>query len=180
MSSLQPLYKFLARGRLGPLSGFAWPSPDVGGAAWVEVQGPLELCVRGLHVCRGVDLAHWLHEELWQLETTGEQQAGIDCLIVRRARLVRRIDAWSDGGAARFAEACTQRARRLTAPATDAAVQGFVADSQEAAQEGDVAGSAYVAALAIMKSSERDEQERVFRRERLWQSEWIVSEVLGF
>ncbi len=120
-----------------------------------------------------------MHDELWQLEATGEQQAGIDCLIVRRARLVRPIDAWSAGGAVRFAAACIERARQLTSRAADAVVRGFVADSDAAAQAGHFAGSAYIAALAIAKLSEPDEQERVFRRERVWQSQWIASQVLG-
>jgi hypothetical protein len=179
MRSPQHVHKFLTRGGLGPLSGFEWPSPSAGGAAWVEVEGPLELCVRGLHVCRDIDLAHWVHDELWQLEATGEQQAGIDCLIVRRARLVRRIDAWSDGGAVHFADACIERARQLTALAGDAVVRGFVADSEATAEAGHFAGSAYIAAFAVAKLSQPDEQERVFRRERAWQSQWIASEVLG-
>src|SRR5207237_363719 len=77
----------------------AWPP------TWIEAEGPLAPCVRGIHVCRPEDLEHWIHEELWEVEVDGEQTNGLDCLVVRRARLARRIDAWSDRGAERFAEA---------------------------------------------------------------------------
>src|SRR5690348_431080 len=104
-------YKFLAKGAVGPQSGFKWPEPQAPAfGAWVDADGPLELCVRGAHVCRALDLAYWLHDELWETEVDGEQIEGVDCLVVRRARLVRRIDAWHQGGAARFAQACAEHA----------------------------------------------------------------------
>src|SRR5689334_4079735 len=79
-------YKFLAKGARGPISGFEWPSSYTGGPGpWVEVEGELGLCTNGYHVCRPLDLAHWLHDELWELETQGEQLEGLDCLVVRRA-----------------------------------------------------------------------------------------------
>ena len=57
-------YKFLAKGAIGPLSGHVWPEPG----RWLEASGPLVVCSRGIHVCRPEDLAHWLHDELWQVD----------------------------------------------------------------------------------------------------------------
>src|SRR5579871_4306964 len=113
-------YKFLTRDATGPVSGFAWPLPQsIGPGAWVDAgPGKLDLCVRGAHVCRPEDLAYWLHDELWQVEVGGEQIEGIDCLVVRKARLMRRLDRWRDGGVAtRFAEACITRGVAFVAAA---------------------------------------------------------------
>src|SRR5258708_6519958 len=102
-------HKFLAKGALGPLSGFAWPVPQGGAAgAWVEAVGPLALCARGVHVCRTSDLAHWIHDELWEVEADGDRIEGLDCVVVRRARLVRRIDDWGAAGGRRFADASVE------------------------------------------------------------------------
>jgi hypothetical protein len=118
-------YKFLTKDGIGPISGYRWPMP-VGHAngAWVETLGPLALCERGIHLCSAFDLAHWLHDDLWEVESDGEHIEGIDCIIVRRARLVRRIDAWSNGGAARFAEACIEHSTSLAGSASSTAVRG--------------------------------------------------------
>ena len=180
-------YKFLAHDATAPLSGSAWPLPQ-GGApgAWVEAgAGVLELCVRGAHVCRLPDLAYWLHDDLWQVEVAGEQIEGIDCLVVRQARLVRRLDAWREGGvAARFAEACIAHGAELVragapAPAaSSAALNGYLDDAAEAAKYGYVAVAAFAAALAVAKAitpaGDGDHADRAYRAERAWQSAWIA------
>jgi hypothetical protein len=173
-------YKFLAKGAVGPITGFSWPLPPVGApGAWVEVDGPLVPCARGVHVCRSVDLPHWLHDELWETETDGEQLAALDCLVVRRARLVRRIDAWSRGGAARFADACIEHAIARVGSAPGTTVSGFLADAHEAVAEGYLAIGAFCAALAVARSSPGEEQEAAYRHERVWQAGWITGELLA-
>ena len=172
-------YKFLAKGAVGPISGYVWPSPrgDEPGA-WVEVDGPLTLCSQGLHLCRTFDLVYWLHDELWDAESSGERVEGIDCIMVRRARLVRRIDAWNEGGAARFADACVEHAAsQATSASSD--VREFIADAKLAANHGYVAVSAFSAALAVAKLSPAIENERAFRRERRWQADWITRELIA-
>ncbi len=171
-------YKFLTRDATGPLSGVAWPLPQVGTpGAWVDAGlGPLELCVRGAHVCRPADLAYWLSDELWQVEVGGEQISGIDCLVVRRARLVQRLDRWRDGVAARFAEASIEHALgqvRAGAPA-----HAYLDDAAEAARYGYVAVAAFAAALSVGKSAAaRDGGDLAYRLERAWQSAWIAREL---
>jgi len=169
-------YKFMARGATAPFSGARWPEP-AGGApgAWVEAVGTLEQCRCGAHVCRPVDLAHWLHDELWETEVDGDRLDGIDCLVVRRARLVRRIDAWHQGGAARFAEACAQHAAELTGGGAD--VRGFIDDAALSAQYGYTAVAAHACAMAAARLG--DDEEQAYRRERLWQADWIVRRVLS-
>jgi hypothetical protein len=176
-------YKFLAKDAMGPLSGFHWPAPGGGTVgAWVQAEGPLELCVNGTHVCRAGDLAHWLHDELWVTEIDGEHLEGIDCLLARRARLVRRIDAWQDGGSARFAEACADHATEVADqahPDAALAVSGFLEDARVAARAGYVAVSAFSSALAVARLGAPADQDGLYRKERAWQSAWIARVVIG-
>jgi hypothetical protein len=172
-------YKFLAAGGVGPFSGFVWPPPSAGAKAWVEVEGPLATCERGVHVCRPEDLVHWIHEELWELECDGETQPGVDSLVARRARLVRRIDAWSEGGAKRFAVACGEHANALVGAEANDVVRGFLDDAEICASEGFVALGALCAALAVTNLAPEGERERVYREERAWQAAWIERELLG-
>jgi hypothetical protein len=182
------MHKFLATGALGPLSGFAWPVP-AGGApgAWVEVDGPLELCARGVHVCRTFDLAHWIHDELWEVEAAGDQVDGVDCIVVRRARLVRRIDAWSGPGGRRFAEACVEHATAQAGPAPTVmapslpadGVRDLLDDAQFMATHGYVALAAFTAAVAVSRLGAEVSPDGAYRRERGWQSAWIVRHLLA-
>jgi len=176
-------YKFLARGAVGPISGFQWPVPaSEEPGPWVEAEGSLGLCVNGAHVCRTFELAHWLSDELWETETDGEELAGLDCLVVRRARLVRRIDAWQEGGAARFAEACAEHAAGLAdraPPELAASARGLLDDALEAARMGYPAVSAYASAVAVAGLGDPADRDAAYRRERLWQSEWIAVSLLG-
>jgi hypothetical protein len=172
-------YKFLARGAAGPISGFAWPVPRGAAGAWIEVEGPLALCARGVHVCRAGDLAHWLHDELWVVEVDGDQIEGIDCIVVRRARLVRRVDGWIDGGASRLAKACLERAAGLAGPTPGPLVAGILDDARMAAEHGFAAVTAFSAALAVARLGDAAEAERSYRDERSWQSAWIAREILA-
>ena len=154
-------YKFLARGAVGPFSGLAWPD------TWIEADGPLAACVRGIHVCRPDDLAHWLHDELWEVEADGDQTSGLDCLVVRRARLVRKIDAWSDG-AGRFAEASIAHAAEVTGGQQ----RELLEDATAATTQGYVAVAAYAAALAVSRAG--GDPNDAYAKERTWQSRWIA------
>jgi hypothetical protein len=173
-------YKFLASGAIGPISGFAWPRPSSAGpGAWVEVTGSLEACRRGVHVCRPAELSYWLHDELWETDTGGDQFDALDCLVVRRARLRRRVDAWSEGGAQRFVLSCISHAAALVGSSTEPTLRGHLDDAQRAADAGYLAVSAFSCALAVGSLDPDGETPRMFRRERTWQAAWIASELLG-
>lgn len=173
-------YKFLARGAVGPFSGLAWPGPrgDAPGA-WVEAEGTLAPCMRGVHVCRPTELAHWLHDELWEAEAVGDRIEGLDCLVVRRARLVRRIDGWQEGGAARFAEACVAHASELVHGDPCESVRVYLDDAVLAADAGFPAVSAFSAALAVARLADQTGEDPAFRHERAWQSGWIARVLLA-
>lgn len=176
-------YKFLARGGFGAVTEFAWPLPAASGqpGAWVASGSPLALCSSGVHACRRHELAHWLHEELWLVELEGESSEGIDCVVAERARLVRRLEAWEDGGARRFACAARDRAAQLTAAgpaAAQARLAQYVADSSAHLPHGATALAAFCAAMAVAWLEGGDHFDlAAYRRERAWQSEFIATDL---
>lgn len=173
-------YKFLAAGAVSPISLFAWPIPiSTAAGAWVEASGTLAPCAHGVHVCRAADLAHWLNSELWELEADGDSLLAFDCMVVRRARLLRRIDAWTNGGGMRFAEACIERAQASLAPSAAQTSLELVDDAKQAASAGYVSVSAYASALAVARRRGQKDVEVSFRQERAWQSQWIAGTFLG-
>ncbi len=98
-------WKALRTGRVGTHSGVQWPEPGV----WTDAVDSIEMCVSGWHVCdTATDLLGWLHEELWLVEWDGESIAGDDKRVVKRARLVVRVDAWDDRSARLFAVDCAE------------------------------------------------------------------------
>jgi len=172
-------HKFLGKGAVGPLSGFPWPMPGNRAAgAWVESTGPLALCASGIHICRASDLAHWIHEELWEVEADGDQLDGFDCVVVQRARLVRRIDEWSGAGGQRFAKACVEHAAAQAGPSPADAIGGLFEDADFMSANGYIALAAYTTALAVSRLHAEAETEAAYRRERAWQSAWIAHELL--
>jgi hypothetical protein len=169
-------FKFLQRGAIGPLTGFRWRAGE-----WVEAQGPLEVCGNGAHVLRLVDLAHWMHEELWRAEVEGEQIEGGNCIVARRVRLTERIDRWTDGDGQRFAQACYDRLRQRMAEATDPRLREHYANYDWAVswhvEHANIALAGYVTALGIAQVTDVGTPLESFRRERDWQSAWLVREL---
>lgn len=181
---LEPTFKFLASGAVAPISGFQWPEPHARGpGAWLETHGALEACQRGAHVCRLGDLAYWIHDELWEAETDGDSIAGFDCLVVRRARLVRRIDSWQNGGATRFLTAAVDHAAELvqaTGPDVDAAVRDYLEDARSCIEQAAIGPGAFIAALAVSKSVGAGQSvTEAYCSERSWQASWIAQHVIG-
>ena len=64
-------FKFLARGAVGPFTGFAWPTPMASSpGGWVEVP-PEALPDRGIHACLADHLSFWVDDELWIVGADG-------------------------------------------------------------------------------------------------------------
>jgi len=170
------LFKFLQTGARGPLTGFAWSANE-----WVETQGPLALCRNGAHLLRPHDLAHWMHEELWRAELDGEWIEGADCVIARRARLTERIDGWSGRDGERFARACHDRLGARLAEASDPGLREHLANYQWAVnwhiERKNAAMAGYVSALGLAQAAKDPIPLEAYRRERAWQSEWLVHEL---
>ena len=107
--SLRPtdtLYKVLDHNRQ-PCHGGArrWPEPG----KWRSVRGALEPCANGLHLCREQDLVQWLGPEIWTAEYDGERVEAGNKIVVRRARLISRVETWTERTARLFAADCAER-----------------------------------------------------------------------
>lgn len=172
-------YKFLAQGGHGPISQVAWPLPsDTAPGAWLEATDPLSVCSHGVHVCHAEQLPHWLSDELYEVETAGQQLVGVDCVVVSKARLVRRVDCWSEGGALQFARASIEHAAEVIRGSADASLQALLEDGEFSAAAGYFAVSAYCAALVVARHLAPSHPEPAFREERRWQGGWIARELL--
>ena len=117
-------FKFLAPDATGPFSGYRWSAPDGvrdsgerTPGQWTAARLPLDPCRSGLHLCREADLPFWLHEELYVADVDGPVVEYESFVLVHRARLVRRVDAWASGSAYRFSRGCAWRVRDLAVDA---------------------------------------------------------------
>jgi len=69
----------------------------------------IEACKSGYHLCRREDLLSWLGPAIWEAEADEEGMiVADDKIIVHRARLIRRIDTWSERTARLFAADCAE------------------------------------------------------------------------
>lgn len=170
-------FKFLASGARGPISDRRWPASG----EWLEAGQLLQLCKSGIHACASHDLAHWLHDELWLVELDGASLQGIDCTISERARLVHRIDAWQDGGAARFARAARDHAAQLAATAPVALrklLEIYVSDASAHLPHGATALAAFCSAMTAARLRGVDHfDDAAYREERSWQSRFIAADL---
>jgi hypothetical protein len=169
-------FKFLSHGARSPVTGFAWTP-----GTWVEAEGALAPCERGIHLLRPTDVAHWIHEELWRVEHEGETIEGIDAIIARRARLSELVSAWSEGGAARFAQACHDRLRDLLARVGEASEAWAIEKHRWAAsvhvERGNTTMAAYNAAMGFARAPLGGTPQERYRAERAWQSAWLAREL---
>ena len=108
-------YAFLSTGTVEPLSGFVWPRPNDGDQGpWVDADTAPSEALRG---CLARDLPYWPDDELWNIELAGTLAEREHVLVAERARLLGRIDSWSDPLAWEFVGACARRAARRAAAA---------------------------------------------------------------
>jgi len=126
------------------------------------------------------DLAYWLHEELWRIELDGDCVEGQDCILAPRGRLLERMDDWSEkGGAQEFARAVRDHALEIIAPHPERArLQGYVDDATCHVANGFLESPALAglcSAMAVAQAAGGDAIEDAYRRERAWQSAWIVA-----
>ena len=76
---------------------------------WIpEIEGKLELCVNGYHLCRTEDLLVWLNAAIYEAEYKGELLTGKDKIVVRKCRLLRKCEGWTEENARLFACWCVR------------------------------------------------------------------------
>lgn len=167
-------FKFLRDGAVGRFSGHAWPLPAVDvPAEWVVVDGPLELCVNGIHACTPRALSGWLDAQLWVVELAGELRRVDGMLLARRARLVRRVEEWPHDAAAEYAGACAERAAAISRDAPRGSpLAEYAADAARFARRGTVAGTALAAYAAALAAEAAEPNGFVAERHR--QGEWLA------
>lgn len=87
-----------------------WPLPTGGQPGeWLTVDGVIEPCSNGLHLCRRGDLIRWLGPRIYTAEYSGEIVECDDKVVVRKARLMRRLDTWGGGVPSLLAADCASR-----------------------------------------------------------------------
>ena len=110
------LYKVLDKNGRSCNGGYAtWylPSKSEGGTweagEWMEeIEGELEPCVNGYHLCREQDLIDWLDATIYEAEHEGELVASNDKVVVGRCRLTKRCEGWTEESARLFACWCVR------------------------------------------------------------------------
>ena len=89
----------------------AWTLPNGKPGAWRSVKGDLVACRNGIHLCRREDLIHWLGPAIFLAEAAdGPVVDAGDKIVVRKARLVERLDTWNETTARLFAADCAEQA----------------------------------------------------------------------
>jgi hypothetical protein len=73
-----------------------------------EIKGDLEPCENGYHLCRPQDLVRWLDEAIYEVEYEGERVDADDKIVVRKARLLRKVESWDERTARLFACECAE------------------------------------------------------------------------
>ena len=168
--------KFLRSGRRALFSETLWP--DVGAGYLEAAPGPLIACKNGLHACAIEDLAFWISDELWQVELADEWLRVPDALVARRARLVRPIERWSNGGAGELSRACIARASeqctRAGAQADHLAVQ-YLEQAKLLADAANHAPAAYAAALVTGALAPVAQAMAAYRAERQAQGRLLAA-----
>jgi hypothetical protein len=114
------LYKYLNEDGTacnGGIGGWSLPTQGEDGTwtpgEWMPpIEGDLVPCANGYHVCEEDHLLMWAGPALFEVEICGEQIRCDDKVVVRQARLLRRLN-WNDRTARLFACDCAERVIHL-------------------------------------------------------------------
>lgn len=74
-----------------------------------EIVGELVPCENGYHLCRPQDLIHWINQEMYEAEYAGEIIEEEDKIVVRKCRLLRKVESWNDKTTRLFACWCVRQ-----------------------------------------------------------------------
>ena len=120
--------KFLARGAVGPFTGFHWPTPSPSAPGeWIEAS-PEKLPARGIHACLIEHLSYWLEDELWEIELGQVVRRAPTQLVASRGRLVRQVIGWTISLGQQLGQACATRVRDSAVALLRQAGRGAEAD----------------------------------------------------
>lgn len=116
MEGTEVLYKALKADGTSTYQGYEWPLPTKNGdgwepGEWVEAgEGDLVACEHGIHACMIDQLPIWLDATLYVLQPAPgtDRLDGDDKVVLRRARLTRRVETWTETTARLFAADCAE------------------------------------------------------------------------
>lgn len=77
------------------------------------ITGDLVACENGYHLCVDAQVIQWLNEAIYEAEFDGERIDNDDKIVVRRARLLRRVETWNADTARTFARWCALQVAHL-------------------------------------------------------------------
>jgi hypothetical protein len=113
-------YKFLRANNVSEFQNCAWPLPvknDDGtwtpGEWMPAVEGNLAICENGYHLTDANHLLDWCEAQLFEAEYRGDVIEGDNKVVVREARLTRKIEGWNDKNLRLFAVWCAREALKL-------------------------------------------------------------------
>jgi hypothetical protein len=172
-------YKVLNEGR-SEFTGWQWPLPSgERPGEWVHADGPIGVCLNGIHASTTEQLPHWLGIELWEIELGGEIVRDEAAVVASRGRLVRSVDAWDEPTRRRFAEACLERAREIAARYP--AGEGLVEKVDHTLSWAGAAPAGYFTAMLAGESDtglhSGPDYDEAFVRERAVQAQWLRREL---
>lgn len=98
-------WKFLLTGSRSPFTGFDWAAKEGG---WVTSLAA-GVCQAGIHACREADLPYWMSHELWRIELADPVSNADHKVVATRARLLQRVEPWTEQTAQELARACIAR-----------------------------------------------------------------------
>jgi len=82
--------------------------------SWMPaIEGDLSPCENGYHLCREQDLLQRIGPAIFAAEYRGEMIKAEDKIVVREARLLRRLETWNECTARLFAVDCAGRVVHL-------------------------------------------------------------------
>lgn len=112
------LYKFLNEDGTSTFQGTKWRLPADGKRtpAMPKVKGDLVVCENGYHLCRTGDLSYWAWAGpvLYEAEPVGDELVEVNGasepkVVVRSARLLRRLEGWNERTQRLYAADCAER-----------------------------------------------------------------------
>jgi hypothetical protein len=159
-------YKFLRGDGSSVFTGFRWPLPDDTPGAWVDA--PVDPCRSGIHACRPAHLPYWIGRSLYEIELDGEIVEERTKLVASRARLLRKVDAWSDELRDAYTRMCADRAHEL-ALGTDPPLGQWDAVIEPSVRE----GPALLGFVAARIAEERHGAD-AYHAERGRQTAWLI------
>lgn len=139
---------------------------------WMHpVIGDLVLCNNGYHLCIAEDIIDWLDKDIYQAEYDGDKLSSGNKIVVRKARLLRKIETWNEQKARLFACWCVRNTplydgRTVWDLFTDKRLHNAVEVAERYANGGATKEELMVARLSAWEASFND---------GYWDVAWLVT-----